>query len=132
MSSTKEPPFDLAEADQLELKVLLLSANSIRNTAVTNSMADLAKQTGLLASRHARLLVHLNSRRSPLGQRKLDGIIHYGQRSRFTRITMCGQGTETVRYTSDPRRVTCQVCLQMEREGAALFPGGGRYMKAEQ
>lgn len=64
-------------------------------------------------------------------QRKIDGVTHYGQRSRFTPSTMCGQSTDRVLFTSDVRRVTCQDCLRMKNEGAALFPGGGRHMQME-
>ena len=66
-----------------------------------------------------------------MGQHKVNDTTHYGQRSRFTPSTICGQSAAHVRYTSDVRRITCQFCLRMKQEDAALFPGGGRYMKAE-
>ncbi len=66
-----------------------------------------------------------------MGRYKINGPTHYGQTSRFTPSTMCGQSAAHVRYTSDLRQVTCRECLQMKQGGAALFPGGERYMKAE-
>lgn len=66
-----------------------------------------------------------------LVQQKADGVTHYGRRSRFTPRAMCGLSAAHVRFTSDDRRVTCPDCLRTTGEGAALFPGGGRNMRAE-
>lgn len=66
-----------------------------------------------------------------MGRIKIRGTVHYGRGSRFTPSTMCGQSATNVHYTSDRRKVTCRECLQMQEQGAALFPGGGQYLKPE-
>jgi hypothetical protein len=66
-----------------------------------------------------------------LGRNKINGPTHYGQRSRFTLHTMCGQIADGVRYRSDWRQVTCDQCIRMKHEGAVLYPGGERNPRAE-